>query len=83
MGLIGLRTVFPQGINRDRTPGIGPLTRERYRQRLPDLQTAIERYDDARFEYDIPFLFAPEFELGPPALGTDAFADPGAGTGTK
>jgi hypothetical protein len=45
VGLIGLRTVFPQGINWDRTPGIGPLTRERYRQRLPDLQTAIARSD--------------------------------------
>ncbi len=45
VGLIGLRTVFPQGINWDRTPGIGPLTRERYRQRLPDLRAAIERSD--------------------------------------
>lgn len=45
VGLIGLRTVFPQGIDWQRTPGIGPLTRERYRQRLPDLKTAIERSD--------------------------------------
>lgn len=45
VGLIGLRTVFPQGINWERTPGIGPLTRERYRRRLPDLTTAIERSD--------------------------------------
>jgi len=45
VGLIGLRTVFPRGINWDRTPGIGPLTRERYRQRLPDLRTAIDRSD--------------------------------------
>ena len=45
VGLIGLRTVFPGGINWDRTPGIGPVTRERYRGRLPDLQTAIERSD--------------------------------------
>lgn len=45
VGLIGLRTVFPQGINWERTPGIGPLTRERYRRHLPDLKTAIERSD--------------------------------------
>jgi hypothetical protein len=45
VGLIGLRTVFPQGIDWQRTPGIGPLTRERYRQRLPDLKAAIERSD--------------------------------------
>lgn len=45
VGLIGLRTVFPMGINWKRTPGMGPLTREDYRRRLPDLQTAIERSD--------------------------------------
>lgn len=45
VGLIGLRAVFPQGIDWSRTIGIGPLTRERYRQTLPDLQAAIERSD--------------------------------------
>ncbi len=45
VGLIGLRTVFPQGINWQRTPGIGPLTREYYRARLPDLAAAIQRSD--------------------------------------
>ncbi|NGP53111.1 hypothetical protein [Thioalkalivibrio sp. XN8] len=45
VGLIGLRAVFPRGIDWNRTPGIGPLTRENYRRRLPDLQTAIERSD--------------------------------------
>ncbi|NHA13938.1 hypothetical protein [Thioalkalivibrio sp. XN279] len=45
VGLIGLRAVFPQGIDWNRTPGIGPLTRENYRRRLPDLQSAIERSD--------------------------------------
>lgn len=45
VGMIGLRAVFPQGIDWDRTTGIGPLTRERYRQKLPDLKTAIERAD--------------------------------------
>jgi hypothetical protein len=45
VGLIGLRTVFPHGIDWNRTAGIGPLTRERYRDRLPDLKTAIERSD--------------------------------------
>jgi hypothetical protein len=45
VGLIGLRSVFPRGVDWSRTPGIGPLTIERYRQRLPDLQTAIDRSD--------------------------------------
>ncbi|HRP86403.1 MAG TPA: hypothetical protein PLS34_02635 [Gammaproteobacteria bacterium] len=45
VGLIGLRTAFPRGIDWQRTPGIGPVTRQRYRERLPDLQTAIERSD--------------------------------------
>lgn len=45
VGLIGLRSVFPQGIDWSRTPGIGPLTIERYRQLLPDLATAINRSD--------------------------------------
>lgn len=45
VGLIGLRTVFPDGINWSRTPGIGPLTRERYREYLPNLDTVIRRTD--------------------------------------
>ncbi|NGX17194.1 hypothetical protein [Wenzhouxiangella sp. XN24] len=45
VGLIGLRAVFPQGIDWNRTVGVGPLSRERYRQKLPDLQTAIKRSD--------------------------------------
>lgn len=45
VGLIGLRTVFPGGINWSRTPGIGPLTRQHYRDTLPDLDTVIERTD--------------------------------------
>ena len=45
VGLIGLRAVFPQGIDWSRTPGMGPLTRERHRQKLPDLKVAIERSD--------------------------------------
>jgi len=45
VGLIGLRTVFPQGINWKRTPGIGPLTREHYQRKLPDLGQSIQRAD--------------------------------------
>lgn len=45
VGLIGLRTVFPDGINWDKTPGIGPLTRERHQANLPDLDTVIRRTD--------------------------------------
>lgn len=45
VGLIGLRTVFPNGIDWTRTPGIGPLTQKYYRSMLPDLETATERAD--------------------------------------
>ncbi len=45
IGLIGLRTAFPEGIQWQRTPGIGPLTRDHYRAHLPDLKTAIRRAD--------------------------------------
>ena len=44
-GLIGLRTVFPQGVNWDRTPGLGPIGQRYYRNRLPDLASAISRAD--------------------------------------
>jgi hypothetical protein len=45
VGLIGLKSVFPGGIDWRKTPGIGPLQRDFYRQHLPDLATAIERAD--------------------------------------
>lgn len=44
-GLIGLRTVFPEGVNWDRTPGLGPIGRNYYQQQLPDLDRAIARAD--------------------------------------
>ena len=44
-GLIGLRTVFPQGINWERTPGLGPVGRAFYRERLPEISRAIARAD--------------------------------------
>ena len=45
VGLIGLRTVFPDGINWEKTPGIGPITRTYWRQTLPSLDTVIQRTD--------------------------------------
>ncbi len=45
VGLIGLRTVFPNGIDWSRTPGIGPLTQKYYRSTLPDLETVTARAD--------------------------------------
>lgn len=45
VGLIGLRTVFPKGIDWSRTPGIGPLTQKYYKSTLPDLETVTERAD--------------------------------------
>ncbi len=45
VGLIGLRTVFPDGINWSKTPGLGPLSRQYYRDTLPDLDTVIKNTD--------------------------------------
>ena len=45
VGLIGLRTVFPDGINWSKTPGLGPLSRQFYRDTLPDLDTVIRNTD--------------------------------------
>lgn len=45
VGLIGLRTVFPDGIDWSRTPGVGPISRDYYRKVLPDLQHSIDRAD--------------------------------------
>ncbi|MDX1517391.1 MAG: hypothetical protein R3288_11155 [Woeseiaceae bacterium] len=45
VGLIGLHTVFPAGINWSKTPGLGPLSRQYYRDTLPDLDTVIRRTD--------------------------------------
>jgi MFS family permease len=45
VGLIGLRTVFPDGINWGKTPGLGPLSRQFYRETLPDLDTVIKNTD--------------------------------------
>jgi hypothetical protein len=45
VGLIGLRTVFPDGINWSKTPGLGPLSRQHYRDTLPDLDTIIRNTD--------------------------------------
>ncbi len=45
VGLIGLRTVFPDGINWSRTPGIGPMTKRHYQETLPDLETATQKAD--------------------------------------
>ena len=45
VGLIGLRTVFPDGINWGKTPGLGPLSRQHYRDTLPDLDTVIRSTD--------------------------------------
>ena len=45
VGLIGLRTVFPAGINWSKTPGLGPLSRQYYQDTLPDLDTVIQKTD--------------------------------------
>jgi hypothetical protein len=45
VGLIGLKATFPDGIRWDSVRSIGPIAREYYRQRLPDLDTAIDAAD--------------------------------------
>ena len=45
VGLIGLRSAFPDGINWRRTPTLGPITREHYRNSLPDLDSMIQTTD--------------------------------------
>jgi hypothetical protein len=45
VGLIGLRTVFPAGINWSKTPGLGPVSRQHYKSNLPDLDSVIQKTD--------------------------------------
>lgn len=45
VGLIGLRTAFPEGIKWDNTPGLGPLGKRHFRETLPDLDTVIRKTD--------------------------------------
>ena len=40
-----MRTAFPDGINWAKTPGLGPLSRQYYRDTLPDLDTVIKNTD--------------------------------------
>jgi hypothetical protein len=45
VGLIGLRAAFPEGINWQRTPLLGPHLKKQYRDSLPDLDAVIVRTD--------------------------------------
>lgn len=45
VGLIGLKSAFPDGIRWERAAGIGPLTRERLKRSLPEVDASIERAD--------------------------------------
>lgn len=45
VGLIGLRTAFPEGINWGKAIGIGPVTKKRYKEVILDLDTVIQRAD--------------------------------------
>lgn len=47
VGLIGLKACFPDGIRWERIGTLGPISRDYYRARLPDLMSAIERADRA------------------------------------
>lgn len=45
VGLIGLKSAFPEGIRWDRASGIGPINRERLQRLLPSLDSSIARAD--------------------------------------
>jgi MFS family permease len=45
VGLIGLKSVYPDGIRYDRLGTAGPITKEYLRERLPSLQQAIDDAD--------------------------------------
>lgn len=45
VGMIGLKAVFPDGVRWERLGGIGPLTSQRLRARLPSLDQGIARAD--------------------------------------
>lgn len=45
VGLIGLRAAFPDGINWNKTPGLGPISRKYYRDALPSIDTVILKTD--------------------------------------
>lgn len=47
VGLIGLKAVFPGGVRWERLPGVGPLTLERLRARVPGIDSSIARADRA------------------------------------
>lgn len=47
IGLIGLKSTFPEGIRWDSLPMSGPISRRFYRNRVVDLWSAIERADRA------------------------------------
>ena len=45
VGLIGLRSAFPDGINFSKIPGLGPMSRKYYRETLPDLNSVTLKTD--------------------------------------
>lgn len=45
VGLIGLKAAFPHGVRWDATPTLGPVGRDYFRRRFPDIDTAIDRAD--------------------------------------
>lgn len=73
VGLIGLEAVFPVGI-RWEDKQYGPITRETYEERMPRLQTLIDRADRFcsvifSFAFSIVFIFAYSIFIGGVASG--------------
>jgi hypothetical protein len=45
VGLIGLRSAFPKGINWNKTPSLGPILRRHYQKILPSVDSVINKTD--------------------------------------
>ena len=45
VGLIGLRSAFPNGINWNKTPSLGPILRQHYQKNLPPIDSIINKTD--------------------------------------
>ena len=57
VGLVGLDSVFPRGIQWDRLTTTGPITREVYERRVPRLRPLIDRLDNfAASIFSVAFL---------------------------
>ena len=73
VGLIGLNSVYPDGIQWDRVLMLGPLVREVYRERMPTLPRIIARLDNfASVIFSFAFLVVLVIGITLPVVGLGA-----------